>query len=331
MGLQSYSGFPKRRGEAHPETPSGPVGSLMQNKLGGGGGGAEARESKAGKVRSGKVVCIWAWPSRTSRTKAEQAEATEDSEVQRCSPRAFPIHPHPCRQAPPQRHSTDSAGCSHNPKLKRKLSAHPRTCGGLSPAPPAVQACPSQHSRLEEGPENGDSGAGGRGQWRSQKACSNWEPPPDLRGACTRLALDREGDEEPRGFASGGQLLGLGLARVPGNEQPGRRRGPDSRLLRCRRAGTDGQGAGARAAAGARGNGWVPRRTGAGRRLQEGWGRRCREGPRPAARRLTPPPAPPGSGGSSRRAPRAGRGRGRGRRRRRPPGRRGRRRASGNP
>lgn len=53
----------------------------------------------------------------------------------------------------------------------------------------------------------------------------------------------------------------------------------------------------------------------------------------PAPRRsgLTPPPARPGSGDSSRRALRAGRGRGRGRRRRRPPGRRGRRRTSGNP
>lgn len=46
--------------------------------------------------------------------------------------------------------------------------------------------------------------------------------------------------------------------------------------------------------------------------------------------RLTPPPARPGSGGSSCRAPTAGRGPGRGPRRRRRPGRRGRRRASGN-
>lgn len=298
-----------------------------------GGGGVEARERKAGKVRPEKVVCIWAWPPRTARTKAEQAEGEKTPKVQRCSPRAFPIHPHLCRQAPPQRHSTDCAGCSHNPKLKRKLFAHPRTRAGLSPAPPAAASLP--FTALEAGRgarERGcssDRGVGKEGAVAQPNARSNWEPPPDLRGACTRLALGREGNEEPRGFASGGQaergghLLGRGLARVPGNERRGRRR--------CRRAGTEGQGAWARAAAGARGNGWVPGRTGAGRRRQEGRGRRCREGPRPAARRLTPPPAPPGSGGSSRRAPRAGRGRGRGRRRRRPPGRRGRRRPSGNP
>lgn len=109
----------------------------------------------------------------------------------------------------------------------------------------------------------------------------------------------------------------------------GRRGGRDSRRRLCSRTGTAGQGA--RARAGAQGNGWVPGRTGAGRRRQEGRGRRSREGPGPAAQRLTPPPARPGSGGSSRRGPRAGRGRGKGRRRRRPPGRRGRRRPSGNP
>lgn len=174
---------------------------------------------------------------------------------------------------------------------------------------------------------------GGRGQWRSQKAGSNWEPPPDLRGACPRLALGTEGGEEARGFSSDSQgVWGPAPRRRPcpgPRNRRGRRGGPDSRRRLCRRTGTAGQGAGARA--GAQGNGWVPGRTGAGRRRQEGRGRRSREGPRPAARRLTPPPAPPGSGGSSRRGPRAGRGRGRGLRRRRPPGRRGRRRPSGNP
>lgn len=75
---------------------------------------------------------------------------------------------------------------------------------------------------------------------------------------------------------------------------------------------------------------WAGQGRGAAQRRAE----RQRGGsPAPRARRkgLRPPPAPLGSGGSSRRRRTAGRGRGTGRRTPRPPGRRGRRRAAGNP
>lgn len=101
----------------------------------------------------------------------------------------------------------DCAGCPHNPKLKPHPSLIPGPVEARPQLRPRRHACLFQHSGLEEGPGQGgalpNAEREGGGSGAASRLVPIWEPPPDLRGACPRLALGREGDEEPRGFASG--------------------------------------------------------------------------------------------------------------------------------
>lgn len=221
-------------------------------------------------------------------------------------------------------------------QAKTKLIVHPGTTGALSPAPPAA-AC-LLFTALEAGRGARVSGcsshrrAEGRWQGRSQKTASNLGASP---GSTRRLStsLRREDKRNREVWPPGSQSesarppLGGSRAWVPGDSASGAAVG--TRWWLCSPMGTACRGAWARAV-------WECRaREGA---REHSLGTAGRAGAQvsagsPAPRRsgLTPPPARPGSGDSSRRALRAGRGRGRGHRRRRPPGRRGRRRTSGNP
>lgn len=199
-------------------------------------------------------------------------------------------------------------------RAKTKLLAHPETGGGLSSAPPAAASLPAAALEAGSGARgrgcSSDRGAGGRGRGAARRLVPAGSL-PRIYAAPVHVSLSARKGVSTRGVSPRTARLSVGPA-------PGMRRcaGPCGRRGRELRAGARGRGA-------------AGGRSGAGRR--RGRGRRPRGGRRPAARRLRPPPARPGSGGSSRRAPTAGRGRGRGRRTPRPPGRRGRRRPSGNP
>lgn len=170
-----------------------------------------------------------------------------------------------------------------------------------------------------QGRREGGSGA-------VQRLVPIWEPPPDLRGgACPRLALDREWGKELLGFAwsspTGCVRRRLGWLRWSLEADIW------AELRHCSQTRTERRGSQG-AGSGNAGRERVQGSTGTGRR-QEGLGRDPRADlGRGGAGGLTPPPPCPGSDGSSRRVPRAGRGRGRDRRRQRPPGRHGRRRAA---
>lgn len=84
-----------------------------------------------------------------------------------------------------------------------KLFAHPATSGGLSSALPAAASLPFTALGAGRGAKergcSSDSGPGGRGQWRSQKAGSSWEPPP---GSTRRLSTSRSRHGRGRGSAT---------------------------------------------------------------------------------------------------------------------------------
>lgn len=167
-------------------------------------------------------------------------------------------------------------------------------------------------------------GAGGRGQWRSPKPGSNLGASPGSTRRCLSTSRSRQGMEKGtarlrlrrpmRVCESASRVAALVLeaaVQTPsrGGGAAGLNVGDPGRGQWKHRQREGGRAHGRGAAAG--GNPGGPP---------------CRSGP-PG---LTPPPACPGSDGSSHRALRAGRGRGRGRRRRKPSGRRGRRRAACN-
>lgn len=221
-------------------------------------------------------------------------------------------------------------------QAKTKLIVHPGTSGGLSPAPLAA-AC-LLFTALEAGRGARVSGcsshrrAEGRWQGRSQKTASNLGASP---GSTRRLSTSlRREDKRNREVwppesqsESARPPLGGSRAWVPGDSASGA--AVRTRRWLCSPTGTACLGAWA----------WAVRecraREGAREHSRGAAGKAGAQvsagSPAPRRSGLTPPPARPGSGDSSRRALRAGRGRGRGRRRRRPPGRRGRRRTSGNP
>lgn len=183
--------------------------------------------------------------------------------------------------------------------------------------------------------------AAGRGQGRRQMTGNNLGA---STGSTRRLSTSRCQRGRGRGTARSGLGRGMGMRvrpaavalRLSPCSGPWRlcipRSGPGSGRWRCRRAGTAClgvwvSGAWARAVAGTQREGGCQ---GAQARAAGRAGALVSSGSPARGGRLTPPPARPGSGGSSCRAPTAGRGPGRGPRRRRRPGRRGRRRASGN-
>lgn len=106
------------------------------------GWGREACGTKARKLRPGKLVCVWAWPPRTARPKAELAGAREGSEgaiVHLLLPiLTFAGGPHPRHQSTEGRAGKGCARCPHNPKLKRHSL--------LIPGP--VEDCPQLRWRL---------------------------------------------------------------------------------------------------------------------------------------------------------------------------------------
>lgn len=129
------------------------------------------------------------------------------------NPRALPIRLPRCRQAPPQ----DIKAPRDGPKGLRRVPAQSQTKttpvaqvetgGGRSPAPPA-RACLlfSALGAVRRARARGRSAQAGREGGGSAAASTRiplWEPRPDLRGACPRLARGREGEEEPRGSAAG--------------------------------------------------------------------------------------------------------------------------------
>lgn len=222
-------------------------------------------------------------------------------------------------------------------QTKTKLVAHPGASGGLSPAPPAAACLLFTITRgWKRGPGKvgalPTAGRQGGGRGAARRLLPIWEPPPDLRSACPRLPLSA-------GKRRGTARCRLGEARLRVRVRPSEVALPGS-LETAHPARRSGLGAvalqsggncvsGCLGAGGARMQGKGGCQGARSRGCRKGWGTGLRRVPRRGG--LTPPPARPGGGDSSHRAPRAGRGRGRGRRRRRQPERRGRRRTSGNP
>lgn len=233
-------------------------------------------------------------------------------------------------------------------RTKTRLVAPPGTSGGLSSALPAAGYMPAFPStRAGRGPgERGCSsqrGAAGRGQGRRQMTGNNLGA---STGSTRRLSTSRCQRGRGRGTARSGLGRGMGMRVRPAavallgpleTAHPMQRSGLWAVVLpsggNCVSgclSGCPGAwvfGAWARAVAGTQREGGCQ---GAQARAAGRAGALVSSGSPARGGRLTPPPARPGSGGSSCRAPTAGRGPGRGPRRRPRPGRRGRRRASGN-
>lgn len=239
------------------------------------------------------------------------------------------------------------AGCPHNPQLKPN-SSHPATSQGLSSAPPAAQrlrfTAPEAGRGAGEGGALPTAGREGRGQAEA------WFQ----FGSLLRIYAAPVHVLVSAGKGKGTARFRLGAAGLRVCIRPS-----DRSLRWSRETARPARLSGFWAVAGILGGGGAAvgrelrvRVPGRGRQWKQGEGARAhphgaaagggtggaglRGSPAPiraaaGAGGLTPPPACPGSDARSRRAPRAGRGRGRRRRRRRPPGRRGRRRAAGNP
>lgn len=230
---------------------------------------------------------------------------------------------------------------SEKSRTKTRLVAPPGTSGGLSQALPAAGYMPAFHStRTGRGPrERGCSsqrGATGRGQERRQMTGNNLGA---STGSTRRLSTSRCQRGRGRGTARSGLGRGMGVRVRPAavallrpleTAHPTQRYGLWAVALpsggTCV-SGCPGAWARAVAVAGTQREGGCQ---GAQARAAGRAGALVSSGSPARGGRLTPPPARPGSGGSSCRAPTAGRGPGRGPHRRRRPGRRGRRRASGN-
>lgn len=99
------------------------------------------------------------------------------------------------------------AGYPRNPRLKPHPSLKLRPAEAGPRLRPRGHACFFQHSGLYGGPGRGGAlpkaGREGGGSAAASTRIPLWEPRPDLRGACPRLARGREGEEEPRGSAAG--------------------------------------------------------------------------------------------------------------------------------
>lgn len=284
---------------------------MRQKPARGGWGGGRIR------TRSARFECPFAWPvSRRGRARTPRGC--------RHSSRALLTHPHLCSRAPPPRHQSPEglarAGCQDASTTPSQI----QTC-----CPARGQPRPSMYllqlPRLKRGPGKRvpfRARQGGRRRRRSREAGFHLGASP---GSTQRPSTSRSSPGRGRRIAKFRleeaplqvrirPPLGPQPAQIPGDHA----RGGGAAVGQELRAGIPG------------------RRRRWERRAGEGCGRDVAGSSARAATRagtggLTPPPTCPGSDGSSRRAPRAGRGRGRGRRRRRPPGRRGRRRAAGNP
>lgn len=235
------------------------------------------------------------------------------------------------------------------PPAKTKLFSHPATSQGLSSAPPAAQrlrfTAPEAGRGAGEGGALPTAGREGRGQAEA------WFQ----FGSLLRIYAAPVHVLVSAGKGKGTARFRLGAAGLRVCIRPS-----DRSLRWSRETARPARLSGFWAVAGILGGGGGAavgrelrvRVPGRGRQWKQGEGARAhprgaaagggtggaglRGSPAPikaaaGAGGLTPPPACPGSDARSRRAPRAGRGRGRRRRRRRPPGRRGRRRAAGNP
>lgn len=184
------------------------MGSLMQEDTGRWERSRKACESKAGKVRPGKLVCVWVWPARKETTKASRQRQDR-------SPQAQATHPRLRRGLHPKtsKHRGVSRGrrCSTPEKLQTKTKLRRSSRDQRRPVPSSargLRACRVQHSGLEEGPGEGGArptaGRQGGGGGSARRLVTIWEPPPDLRGARPRLAPGRQGEAERRGLASAG-------------------------------------------------------------------------------------------------------------------------------
>lgn len=157
------------------------VGSPMRKAAGRRGWSREACGTKARKLRPGMLVCVWAWPPRTARTKAELAGARKASEsaivhLLLCI-LTFAGGPHPRHQ------STEGwagKGCvrrPNNPKLKRHLSL---ILGPVEDCPSSARDCAPPSAALKAGrganQKGGpcDRGAGERGNGAAIRVAAIW-------------------------------------------------------------------------------------------------------------------------------------------------------------
>lgn len=128
----------------------------------------------------------------------------EHTEASLHSPQAMTVHPHLRSWAPPQDIKAPRGGpgraaqeCPENPQLKPNPWLTPGPAAACPELCPRLAAClPFSALQAGRGP-----GEGGRGAARCLATIG--APPPDLRGACPRLAASGEGEEEPRGLAPG--------------------------------------------------------------------------------------------------------------------------------